>query len=210
MWPRQGATALVLGAGGAAAAVALALTRVPLLRLRIAARRDAARCRPRRSPARIRRHRNRAMGSRGHRRDRRALRDRGQRNPGRARVAAIRSAIGSSGVQRRRPPLSAASGRRCGRGHRDGPSRERRAGDAPAAGVAELLDLDRQGRACGCGPQRAGPSSRGVNPAGHRRRHSCRRSRRAGLGLACRGARAAREARGGGTPGAPRLRTRYR
>ncbi len=44
MWPRQGATALVLGAGGAAAAVALALTRVPLLRLRIAARReDAAR-----------------------------------------------------------------------------------------------------------------------------------------------------------------------
>jgi shikimate dehydrogenase len=42
MWPRQGATALVLGAGGAAAAVALALTRVPLLRLRIAARRDAA------------------------------------------------------------------------------------------------------------------------------------------------------------------------
>ena len=34
MWPRQGATALVLGAGGAAAAVALALTRVPLLRLR--------------------------------------------------------------------------------------------------------------------------------------------------------------------------------
>ena len=39
MWPRQGATALVLGAGGAAAAVALALTRVPLLRLRIAARR---------------------------------------------------------------------------------------------------------------------------------------------------------------------------
>lgn len=42
MWPRQGATALVLGAGGAAAAVAVALTRVPLLRLRIAARRDAA------------------------------------------------------------------------------------------------------------------------------------------------------------------------
>jgi shikimate dehydrogenase len=38
MWPRQGATAMVLGAGGAAAAVALALTRVPLLRLRIAAR----------------------------------------------------------------------------------------------------------------------------------------------------------------------------
>ena len=44
MWPRQGATALVLGAGGAAASVALALTRVPLLRLRIAARKpDAAR-----------------------------------------------------------------------------------------------------------------------------------------------------------------------
>jgi shikimate dehydrogenase len=42
MWPRQGATALVLGAGGAAAAVALALTRVPLLRLRVAARREAA------------------------------------------------------------------------------------------------------------------------------------------------------------------------
>jgi shikimate dehydrogenase len=42
MWPRHGATALVLGAGGAAAAVALALTRVPLLRLRIAARREAA------------------------------------------------------------------------------------------------------------------------------------------------------------------------
>jgi shikimate dehydrogenase len=42
MWPRQGATALVLGAGGAAAAVALALTRVPLLRLRIAARRQSA------------------------------------------------------------------------------------------------------------------------------------------------------------------------
>ncbi len=42
MWPRQGATALVLGAGGAAAAVALALTRVPLLRLRIAARRPKA------------------------------------------------------------------------------------------------------------------------------------------------------------------------
>ncbi len=42
MWPRQAATALVLGAGGAAAAVALALTRVPLLRLRIAARRSAA------------------------------------------------------------------------------------------------------------------------------------------------------------------------
>jgi shikimate dehydrogenase len=43
MWPRQGATGLVLGAGGAAAAVALALTRVPLLRLRIAARNpDAA------------------------------------------------------------------------------------------------------------------------------------------------------------------------
>lgn len=42
MWPRQGATALVLGAGGAAAAVALALTRVPLLRLRIAARRPEA------------------------------------------------------------------------------------------------------------------------------------------------------------------------
>ena len=39
MWPRQGATALVLGAGGAAAAIALALTGVPLLRLRIAARR---------------------------------------------------------------------------------------------------------------------------------------------------------------------------
>lgn len=42
MWPRQGATALVLGAGGAAAAVALALTRVPLMRLRLSARRDAA------------------------------------------------------------------------------------------------------------------------------------------------------------------------
>jgi len=42
LWPRQGATALVLGAGGAAAAVALALTRVPLLRLRIAARRPEA------------------------------------------------------------------------------------------------------------------------------------------------------------------------
>jgi shikimate dehydrogenase len=42
MWPRQGATALVLGAGGAAAAVALALTRVPLLRLRIASRREGA------------------------------------------------------------------------------------------------------------------------------------------------------------------------
>lgn len=42
MWPRQGATALVIGAGGAAAAVALALTRVPLLRLRIAARRESA------------------------------------------------------------------------------------------------------------------------------------------------------------------------
>jgi shikimate dehydrogenase len=42
MWPRQGATALVLGAGGAAAAVALALTRVPLLRLRIAARNRGA------------------------------------------------------------------------------------------------------------------------------------------------------------------------
>jgi shikimate dehydrogenase len=42
MWPRQGATALVMGAGGAAAAVALALTRVPLLRLRIAARRPSA------------------------------------------------------------------------------------------------------------------------------------------------------------------------
>ena len=42
MWPRQGATALVLGAGGAAAAIALALTRVPLLRLRIAARRPNA------------------------------------------------------------------------------------------------------------------------------------------------------------------------
>jgi shikimate dehydrogenase len=42
MWPRQGATALVLGAGGAAAAVALALTRVPLIRLRIAARSGAA------------------------------------------------------------------------------------------------------------------------------------------------------------------------
>jgi shikimate dehydrogenase len=42
MWPRQGATALVLGAGGAAAAVALALTRVPLLRLRIAARREVS------------------------------------------------------------------------------------------------------------------------------------------------------------------------
>lgn len=38
MWPRHGSTALLLGAGGAAAAVALALTRVPLLRLRIAAR----------------------------------------------------------------------------------------------------------------------------------------------------------------------------
>ncbi|MFI5286433.1 MAG: shikimate dehydrogenase family protein [Candidatus Dormibacteria bacterium] len=38
MWPRQGATALLLGAGGAAAAVALALVGVPLLRLRIAAR----------------------------------------------------------------------------------------------------------------------------------------------------------------------------
>jgi shikimate dehydrogenase len=42
LWPRQGATALVLGAGGAAASVALALTRVPLLRLRIAARNPAA------------------------------------------------------------------------------------------------------------------------------------------------------------------------
>ncbi len=42
MWPRQGATALVIGAGGAAAAVALALTRVPLLRLRITARRQGA------------------------------------------------------------------------------------------------------------------------------------------------------------------------
>ncbi|HVC05834.1 MAG TPA: hypothetical protein VND88_14250 [Candidatus Acidoferrales bacterium] len=42
MWPRQGATALVLGAGGAAASVALALTRVPLLRLRIAARKPEA------------------------------------------------------------------------------------------------------------------------------------------------------------------------
>jgi shikimate dehydrogenase len=42
MWPRQGATALVLGAGGAAASVALALTRVPLLRLRIAARNPVA------------------------------------------------------------------------------------------------------------------------------------------------------------------------
>jgi shikimate dehydrogenase len=42
MWPRQGATALLLGAGGAAAAVALALIGVPLLRLRIAARRDGA------------------------------------------------------------------------------------------------------------------------------------------------------------------------
>jgi shikimate dehydrogenase len=42
MWPRQGATALVLGAGGAGAAVALALTRVPLLRLRISARQASA------------------------------------------------------------------------------------------------------------------------------------------------------------------------
>jgi shikimate dehydrogenase len=43
MWPRQGgASALVLGAGGAAASVALALTRVPLLRLRIAARNPEA------------------------------------------------------------------------------------------------------------------------------------------------------------------------
>jgi shikimate dehydrogenase len=42
MWPRQGATAVVLGAGGAAAAVAIALTRVPLLRLRVAARRPEA------------------------------------------------------------------------------------------------------------------------------------------------------------------------
>ena len=42
LWPRQGATALVLGAGGAAAAVALALTRVPLLRMRIAARAQAS------------------------------------------------------------------------------------------------------------------------------------------------------------------------
>ena len=41
MWPRQGTTALLLGSGGAAAAVAAALTRVPLLRLRIAARREA-------------------------------------------------------------------------------------------------------------------------------------------------------------------------
>jgi shikimate dehydrogenase len=42
MWPRQGATALLLGAGGAAAAVALSLIGVPLLRLRIAARRGGA------------------------------------------------------------------------------------------------------------------------------------------------------------------------
>lgn len=42
MWPRQGATALLLGAGGAAAAVALSLIGVPLLRLRIAARRVGA------------------------------------------------------------------------------------------------------------------------------------------------------------------------
>ena len=42
MWPHQGASALVLGAGGAAGAVALALTRVPLLRLRVAARNPEA------------------------------------------------------------------------------------------------------------------------------------------------------------------------
>ena len=54
MWPRQGATALVLGAGGAAAAVALALTRVPLLRLRIAARATSRPCHGIAAPSRTR------------------------------------------------------------------------------------------------------------------------------------------------------------
>jgi shikimate dehydrogenase len=42
MWPKPGCTAVVIGAGGAAAAVLLALSRVPASRLVVAARRDDA------------------------------------------------------------------------------------------------------------------------------------------------------------------------
>jgi shikimate dehydrogenase len=42
MWPEEGGRAVVLGAGGAAAAVTLALTRVPMSEVLVAARRDEA------------------------------------------------------------------------------------------------------------------------------------------------------------------------
>jgi shikimate dehydrogenase len=42
MWPQEGGRAVVLGAGGAAAAVTLALTRVPMSEILVAARRDDA------------------------------------------------------------------------------------------------------------------------------------------------------------------------
>jgi shikimate dehydrogenase len=42
MWPRPGASAIVFGAGGAAAAVSLALSRVPVSRLAVCARRPEA------------------------------------------------------------------------------------------------------------------------------------------------------------------------
>ena len=144
MWPRQGATALVLGAGGAAAAVALALTRVPLLRLRIAARRDAAAADLVEAPARIRRHRHRRRGIVTPSRRAKALGDRGQCDAGRTGLAAVRPAIGASAAcsvvdlrYRPRPVDVVAAAIEIG------PSRERRAGDASAAGTVELRDLDR-------------------------------------------------------------------
>ena len=150
MWPRQGATALVLGAGGAAAAVALALTRVPLLRLRIAARRDAAAAEPRRTgfaaPATSRPSPGIATPSPPPR----ALRDRGQRHARsgwrRCRSTRDRFPPACSVVDLRyRPrPVDVVAA-----AHRDGPSSERRARDAPPAGIAELRDLDREGRARG-------------------------------------------------------------
>jgi shikimate dehydrogenase len=42
LWPAAGVTAVVLGAGGAAAAAVLALARVPVGRIRVAARREGA------------------------------------------------------------------------------------------------------------------------------------------------------------------------
>ena len=156
MWPRQGATALVLGAGGAAAAVALALTRVPLLRLRIAARRQDAAEQPRRpacaAPATSRPSPGIAAA---------IARDGAHSaivvnaTSGRARRASVRSARPAAGVHvvdiRYRPrPVDVVSA-----AIEIGPPGERRARDASAAGIAQLRDLDRERRPGRCCPQRA-------------------------------------------------------
>ena len=148
MWPRQGATALVIGAGGAAAAVALALTRVPLLRLRIAARRQGAAESLAERLARLGRYRDRPLGSSRHRSRRRRTRRSWSTRPPRASTIlpfdprALPSACTVVDLRYRPRPVDVVTAA-LESGHRA----SRRARDASAAGIAELRDLDREKRA---------------------------------------------------------------